>query len=496
MTCTWGEAAVRFAPVQTLMKRIHMNPQRENTMHMDQANGGERLVVLMRRLLWGLLLTACLPVMAAKPPVGLRGVLQRIAAQSPAIQAAQASQRAAGAQERKARAAWFGKIDVYARSMHYNDPRLIRPITQPPNVALYPFARNQFGDGVQVQLPIDINGEILASVKAARANANRARWGAQDQRLLTLLDGAALYRNLQALSGQRQALEAQKSALDRSLAVARKSLRVGQIAKVSLLRVQAAAAAVQGQLAGVEGQQQHLRAQLAALMDLPDYTAAIELPADPPQNLPQGRFTHAPLYAQAQSAVAAATAHEQAARRAQWPQLALVGSWDRNSIQFNRRAVNTWQVMLVLKVNLWSGGAQRAAIDSASALREVAGDRARQVRLNLAAAQAGATAAWNAQSKAYAAATAGLKAAMDSARIERDRFRLGLGSATDLIDAEAALAHARSALTNALAAWWEADDALRYAYGEPPRALRAPATIDSSPFPAHADLLLNPQASP
>lgn len=433
----------------------------------------------VHRALLGLLLAASLPALAVEPPTDLTGVLQRIAAQSPAIQAAQAGQRAASAQEREARAAWFGKVDGNARSIHYNDPRLIRPITLPANVANFPFASNQFGYGVEAQLPIDLSGQILASVQAARANARRAMWSAQDQRLQSMLDGAALYHNLQAVSGQRDALQAQQRALARSLAVARKGLKVGSIARVNLLRVQAAESAVQGQLAGVEGQEQRLRAQLAALMDMPDFQADILQPASAPARLPDGNPQGAPLLAAAQSAADAAAAREQAAHRAQWPQLALTGGWEHNAIQFDRRGVNTWQVMLELKLNLWSGGAQRAAISVARAAREEATDRARLAELNLTAASAGATAAWHAQSRAYVAATAGLTASDEGARIERDRFQLGLGSATDLIDAEAALAQASAGVANALAAWWEADDALRYTHGEAPLALTE-ASLPSS----------------
>ncbi|MHB1799243.1 MAG: TolC family protein [Vulcanimicrobiaceae bacterium] len=430
-----------------------------------------------------LLLAACLPATAVDQPADLTSVLQRIASQSPTIQAAQAGQRAADAQEHEARAAWFGKVDTYARSMHYNDPRLVRPITEPPNVALYPFSRNQFGYGVEAQLPIDISGQILASVQAARANARRAMWNADDQRLQTILDGAALYRNLQALTGQRNALEAQQHALANSVAVARKGLKVGSIARVDLLRVQAAEAAVQSQLAGIEGQEQHLRAQLAALMDLPTFQAEIGPPASQPVKLPRGHLRASPMLAAAQSATEAAAASERSARRAQLPQLALTGGWDHNAIQFDRRAVDTWQVMLVLKLNLWSGGAQRAQIAAARAAHEEAADKTRQTELGLIAARVSAVTAWHAQSKAYLAANAGLEAARESARIERDRFKVGLGSATDLIDAEAALAQAQAAVANALAAWWEADDALRYAYGEPPAALQAADSTSSSPQP-------------
>lgn len=451
-----------------------LKPEREHVGHVQHvrtSHGGPGSA--RWRVLLGLLLAASgsLPALAAQPPLDLVGVLQRISAQSPAIQAAQAGKRAASAQERQARAAWFGKVDGYARSMHYNDPRMVRPITEPPDVAAYPFSRNQFGYGVEAQLPIDINGQILASVQAARANARRAMWSSEDQRLQTILDGAALYRNLQALTGQRQALEAQQRALNSSLVVARKGLKVGSIARVKLLRVQAAVAAVQGQLAGVEGREKHVRAQLAALMDLPSFDAKIQPSTFEPTRLPDGNPERAPLLAAAQSAADAATAREQVARRAQWPQLALTGGWDHNAIQFDRRAVDTWQVMLVLKFNLWSGGAQRAAISAARSVSEEAADRARQARLDLAAASEGAAAAWRAQSRAWLAATAGLAAADESARIERDRFKVGLGSATDLIDTEAALAQARASAANALAGWWEADDALRYTYGEVPLVL-------------------------
>ncbi len=425
----------------------------------------------MRRGLLLMLLVVSLPVLSAEQPPDLAGVLRRIANQSPTIQAAQASQRAASAQERTARAAWFGKVDTYARSTHYNDPRMVRSITQPSDITTYAFSRNQFGYGVEGQLPIDINGQILANVQAARANARRAMWNAEDQRLQTMLDGAALYRGLQAATGQTIALEAEFHALESSLAVARKGLKVGSIARVNLLRVQAAVAAVQGQLAGVEGQEHRLRAQLAALMDLPAYTVKIQPPANEPELIPGGNPDKAPLLAAAQSAADAASAREQAARRAQWPQLTLTGGWDHNAIQFDRSAVDTWQVMLVLKVDLWSGGAQRAAISEARAVHEEAIDHARQAQLDLNAASMGAAAAWHAQSKAYLAATSGLLAAEESARIERGRFKVGLGSATELIDAEAALAQARASVTNTRAAWWEADDALRYSYGEAPLAL-------------------------
>lgn len=400
----------------------------------------------------------------------LAQVLQTIAARSPDVLAAQAALRQAQAQAEQARAVWFGKVDAYALSQHFNDPRLVRPITQPPNVALYPFASDQFGYGLDFQLPIDFSGQIAAEVDAAKSRASGARWSAEDVRLRSLLQGAALFRNLEALSGQRAALDLQLESLQASERVAQTGLKVGTIARVSQLRVQAAVAETQAAIANVEGQQQKLRAQLAALMGVDAFTVPVALPPTGPTHFPVELDTPAPTVLAAQNALAANQAKVRSARRAQWPQTTVTGGWNHNAAQWDQRAVDTWQINLAVRMNLWAGGGQRAAINAAEAAAEEARDKLAGVEHALRAARAGAAAQWHAQKAALRAAQSGLDTARESARIEQVRFRNGLGSATELTDAEAALARARAAVAVALANWWQADDALRYAYGEPPLA--------------------------
>jgi outer membrane protein TolC len=401
----------------------------------------------------------------------LTQVLQTIAARSPDVLAAQAAQRQTQAQVGQARAAWFGKVDAYALSQHFNDPRLVRPITQPPNVALYPFASNQFGYGLDFQLPIDVSRQIAAEVDAARSRASGAQWSAEDVRLRALLQGATLYRNLQTLAGQHAALDKQLSALQISERVARTGLKVGNIARVNLLRVQAAIAEIEASIANLQGQERKLRAQLAALMGVADFSVPIDPPVTGPAAFPVNPDTVPPSVQAAQSAVLASQAKVEAAQRAQYPQMAVNGGWNRNAIQWDSRAVDTWQINLGVRLNLWSGGAQRSAIDATQAAQDEARHRLQGAQDNLRATREGAVALWNAQDLAYRAAQSGLLSAEESARIEQDRFRIGLGSATDLIDAEAALTRARASVAGALSGWWQADDALRYAYGEPPLAL-------------------------
>ena len=404
----------------------------------------------------------------------LRPILQTIAARAPDVLAAQAARAQADAQVQQTRAAWFGKVDTYATSQHFNDPRLTRPITQPPIIALYPFASDQFGYGLDFQLPIDVSGQIAAEVDAAKSRARGAQWSAEDVRLRVLLQGASLYRSLQALAGQRSALARQLDALQASRRVAETGLKVGSIARVNLLRVEAAVADVQASLANVEGQEQKLRAQLAALMGVEAFAAPIAPPDAGPAALPANPDAPPPSIQAAQSALQASQAKVQSAQRVQYPQLVANGGWNRNAIQWDSRAIDTWQVNLGVRLNLWAGGGQKSALDAAQAAEEEARQRLRGAHDNLRAAREGAVAQWHAQDQARRAAESGLLAAAESAHIEHNRFANGLGSATELIDAEAALARARASLAGAIASWWQADDALRYAYGEPPAALQEP----------------------
>lgn len=230
-----------------------------------------------------------------------------LAQQPPATQASSPAVALTGAAAAAAstRAAWFGKVDAYATSQHYNDPRLTRAITLPPNVAAYPFSADQFGYGLNAQLPIDLSGQIAAEVDAARARAAGAQWSAADMRLRALLQGATLYRNLQALAGQRQALDRQLQSLKTSERVAEAGLKVGNIARVDLLRVQAAVAAVQAQIAGADGQERKVRAQLAALMGVPGFEAAVPAPDSGPTHFPANGNVLPPSIQTAQSALQA-----------------------------------------------------------------------------------------------------------------------------------------------------------------------------------------------
>ncbi len=419
------------------------------------------------------LVVAGLTLLCAPPRVaqaGLAEVLARIDAASPALAAARAQAAASRAGVAEARGRLRGEVEAFARDVHYNDPRLVRPIFYPPNVLAMPFDDDQYQYGATLKLPLDVSGALRAGVRQARAGAKAATARAEDTRLALLHQGARLYRALQKLSGQRAALVKQRDALQTHLKVATHAVELGRMADVERMRIATDVAAVRGRLAEVEGKLAATRARLAALMDQDGFEEAVTPPQSPPpaMTVPDTLPARPDLVA-ADAETAAGAARERQARRSRWPRLALQATVQHND-SYDSGDGDLWQVVTSVQVPLWDGGQRRARVARAAAARRGAERKRaalrRQARSELVAARAN----WQAAQARTQAARAGLALAEETARVQADRFRAGRLSAADLVDAEAALAKARATYTSALTDWWSADDALQRALGRPPRA--------------------------
>ena len=158
-----------------------------------------------------------------------------------------------------------------------------------------------------------------------------------------------------------------------------------------------------------------------------------------------------------------------AAISARFPELNVDGSWIRNQ-GLNGEGDDTWAMYVELKLPLWDGGSRKAAVAKAEAgsraVRNQLISLQNQAKAELAAAKADAVSA----EASYKAALASVKAALATEKIQGDRFSKGRISAADLVDAEAALAEARSGRAMALAYWWQAEDSIRRAVGIEPFA--------------------------
>ncbi len=219
--------------------------------------------------------------------------------------------------------------------------------------------------------------------------------------------------------------------------------------RVARLREEAIAAASQVRLA---------RAALNEAMGVPldearRVTGRLELPAlrhERPEGLDQLARERRPDYRQAALEVQRLEKEVPRAKAAFLPTLNLQGNYEINNHHVAADGQDSWSVGVLLQWNLFSGGADRARLleaqahaRRAAALRDRLGNAiALEVREAFLATQ-------TARERVGVAREA-VAQAEESLRIVQDRYDAGLTTIVELLDSEAALSEARTALTRNL----------------------------------------------
>ena len=405
----------------------------------------------------------------------LGAVLAQVEQHTPALKAARAETKIRQAAVRRVKGRYFGEVDAMVKNSNYDSDRLINPMSYPPDLKPKLFDDNQFGYGLTASVPLDINGRITAALTAAEDQMKAARANQGDVRLALLHGAASLYHSLEGVKATEEALEKQIQALNAHIKVATASIKAGRTALVEKLRIVADRETVKGKLATLSGSEQGIRVKLAALMGTVFFPDVVTHINDPPVNItePDNNIMDRPDISALKFKRGAADADIKAAVSERLPELNINGSWLQNQ-GFNGEGDDTWAMFIEVKVPLWDGGSRRSAVSGAEAgfmaIRYQLAALQNQARAEFEAAKADASAS----ATSYAATLASVDAARETARIQGDRFARGRISAADLVDAEAALAGARSDRALALTYWWQAEDRIRRAVGLEPISYKRP----------------------
>lgn len=404
--------------------------------------------------------------------VGLYDILHQLEQTSPQLAVSRADANAATAGIAIAESQHWGRADIFARDTHYNNARLVNPISPPVNFATMAIDRNQLGYGVTFTLPIDISGRITADVRAQEYVSQAADYGVENSRLNLFAQAVFLYRSLQQIAGNKLALSSQQQVLTKHFNITQTAIRVGRSARVELLRIDAEIKAVEGRIAALDGDEARVRANLAALLNQQQFTTSVLVPDKTPAgvSLPEQKLLQdRPDMMSSNKQILAANEKLDGARREWLPSFSVQATTMRNQ-GYSAAGDNTWSVSGQLTWEIWDGGRRFAKADQAYAKKEAARQQHLLVHNRARAEFDAAGAAWKAANLQYQASQAGLEAAVATEKIQASRYRNGRLSSVDLLDAEAVLAQARSNLSSAMAAWWLADDQLNLAAGLAPRA--------------------------
>ena len=396
-------------------------------------------------------------------------VLLEVEKKAPDLQAATEAVNVEKANIKVEKSKYFGEVDALARNTNNKDNRLINPISYP--AALQPdlFDDNQFGYGLTAKVPLDINGKISAHLKTARQLKAAVDAGLGDVRLQLLHTAAALYHDIEGTLANQKALQRQIDALQAHIRTTEAAIEEQRAIPVKKMRLVTEREDVKGRLAALKGREKQLRAALASLMAARTFPDALPPIHVLPKKLDwqETLIDQRPDITAEKARLSAAGSSVRAAQAERYPQMDVNGSWLRNQ-GYNGEGDDNWTVSVRLGLPLWDGGGRRAQVQKSRAEVRVRQQKLAALRYRARAQFIAAQAGWDAAVARYNAAVASEKAAKETERIQANRFNEGLITADDLVNAEAALATARSGKAIALTDWWKAGDKIQIALGREP----------------------------
>jgi outer membrane protein TolC len=333
----------------------------------------------------------------------------------------------------------------------------------PPRV-IYPDLPDNWRSRLDVQWPVYTSGRLEALDRAAQAEQNAAGKDVATVRADIRLDAARAFWTLVTATESVTVVEDALKLVEAHLQDVRNMLAVGLVAPNDVLTAEANRSRQQvlliearnirdvaeADLRRATGLGRAVRIDLAAALDgpRPDVPTFDELLAEARKNRPERQALQLRVDGVGQQRAAAAAGSK--------PVVSVGGGVDYarpNPRIFPRAGAwnESWDVGVNVAWQLWDGGRVKADVAQASASERAAQQRlaefdtvlefdVRQRQLDLTSAVA-----------AIAAATAEVASAAEARRVVAERFKAGLASSTDVLDAQQALVGAQLGRTRTLA---------------------------------------------
>ncbi|MEP6873253.1 MAG: efflux transporter outer membrane subunit [Burkholderiales bacterium] len=297
----------------------------------------------------------------------------------------------------------------------------------------------------------DLFGRLAKASSAAALDAQSREALLQSARLVVQSDVAQSYFVLRALDDERALVRETVSAYRDTLRLTERRYAAGDVAELDLARVQAEVASTESQALSLDRRRAQLEHALAVLLgELPSSFTLAEapwggaLPSVPP-GIPSTVLTRRPDVSAAQSAMLAAQARVGVAQAAWFPDVALTANGGFASTDLGdlfKWSARSWGVGALLSLPLFDGGRRAAGVQSANATWDAAAASYREQVLVAFQDVEDQLAALRLLSDQAGAQTQAVNAAARATVLSNSRYRNGLVSQLELLDAR------RSELTN------------------------------------------------
>lgn len=310
--------------------------------------------------------------------------------------------------------------------------------------------------GIGLGYEVDLFRRLARAGEAASLDAQAREALLRDTRRLVQADTAQSYLALRALDEERRLVRDTVEAYRETLDLIERRFRAGDVAELDVARVRAQVAATEAESLGLDRRRAELEHALALLVGAAASDFALEpaawsptLPQIPP-GLPSELLTRRPDVAAARHAVDAARERVGIARSAWFPQLHLTADGGVASPELGdllRWSARQWGVGALLSLPIFDGGRREAQLAGANAQLEAEMATWREQVLAAFRDVEDQLSALRLLARQGEAQDRAIEAAARATRLSAARYRNGLVSQLDLLDAQRnELANRRQAL--------------------------------------------------
>lgn len=360
---------------------------------------------------------------------------------------------AARARAEGSRAARLPRLFVQGATQHTTDAYRLEPPTANNQPGI--FTRDTWQTTAGVSMPLYAGGRLVAEENATRFLAAAASGDLAFARQTLAVRVVAIYHDALALRAVIRSLDQSRATLSAQIERIDALLRQQKAAEVDRLRVAVRLARVEQNAVEARSRLENAQTTLAVLMGREpsaDWELADELIApEDPQSSIAGYVLMRADEAAARARVASASEQVRAARAAWLPGVDAIAAYGLRADTGGSEEYGSGVVGLGLTWNIHDFGRTKARVsESQAALRareEAATETGLQRRLELANADAGVRSAI----ARIEASRLAVDQARESLRIEQKKYEFGHGTATDVLDAQAAADEAESLRARALA---------------------------------------------
>jgi multidrug efflux system outer membrane protein len=299
--------------------------------------------------------------------------------------------------------------------------------------------------GASLSYELDLAGRLSQASRAAAFDTQTRAALLQNARLMVEAEVAQSYLALRFVDQERRLLADTLLSYRDTLALTRHRVDAGRVGELDLVRMQGDVAATEAEALGLDRQRAELENALAVLLGEPasgfrlaDDDAALPVLPAIPGGLPSAMLARRPDVSAAERSLLAAQARVGVAQAAWFPSLTLTSAAGFASTALGevfRWSARAWSVEALLALPLFDGGRREAGLDSAHAGLDLAMADYRQQILQALREVEDALSDLQLLSRQLEAQSQSVRYSERATAIAESRYRNGLVSQLDLLDA-------------------------------------------------------------